>query len=93
MSIEDRLEKSARLLIENGYVNDENGRLGSNYFEYQTEAFDCEMRLRGYDGPELKCYGKFYQGHGAVYWVYDPRRLSYQESVRMTDKWVNVSNS
>ena len=90
MSNKDSLEKTALLLLEEGYVNDESGGLGSYYFEHQTEALDSEMRRRGYNGPELKCYGKFYPGHGAVYWVYDIRLLSYRESVRLTDKWVET---
>lgn len=69
MSTKGSLEETARLLLEEGYVNDESGGLGSYYFEHQTKVLDSEMRRRGYDGPELSCYGKFYRGHGAVYWV------------------------
>jgi len=47
----------------------------------------------GYDGEQFICHAHFYPGYGAVYWIYDTRVMSYEESKKRTNMFVEMNNA
>ncbi len=48
-------------------------------FQNQNDVFVKAMLTNGYIGGELKFIGKFFDGYGAIYSVYDSDRFTIQE--------------
>ncbi len=85
---EEQIERAWSLLNEDGYFNDENSGLGSVVLEHQLDVVEAALRKRGYDGARLAHSGHHYASRGAVYWAYDPDRLTHNEARALTDEWV-----
>ncbi|KGM35322.1 hypothetical protein [Inquilinus limosus] len=77
------------LLAEDAYFNDESCGLGAYYVENHLQEIEEAVRSQGYDGPPLRLAGHHYPTHGAVYWIYDPERLTHEEARRLSDQWVS----
>lgn len=84
----EHAERAWSLLRDDGYFNDESSGLGAAAFRHHFKDVEAALRLLGYDGPELAHNGHHYLDHGAVYWAYNPDRLSYEEARARTDQWV-----
>lgn len=76
-----------------GYFNDESTGLGSNSVEHRLADIEGLLRQLGYDGPELAHSGHYYSHRGAVYWAYDPSRVSFDQARAMTDLWVDQATA
>jgi hypothetical protein len=62
-----------------GYVTDEDEfLLGAALVEHWSEGCTDHLRFFGFDGSSLICIGQFFEGHGAIYLLYDPSKLSYE---------------
>ena len=85
--------KKAYLEFElDGYINDENTSLGSTSFE-NSDFLNQQFSKLGYDGEQFICHAHFYPGYGAVYWIYDTRVMSYEESKKRTNMFVEMNNA
>lgn len=82
------IHNSYALFLKDGYLNDENSKLGSWLLEYNTHLIDQEYRKLGYHGEKLSCRGHYYPQYGAVYWIIDTEIYSDQDGRELTDKYV-----
>lgn len=88
------VEALKKVLEQQGYANDEqrfnlgSGSFGSYAFEHRKQDIADDLLSIGYE-KEFESGGKFYDGHGVVYWFYDPEIMAYQDAVKRTDSWVD----
>ena len=80
-----------------GYANDEQdfgaglGSLGSTAFEHRKADILADLRSLGYNGS-LESAGGYFDGHGAIYWVFDPEILDREEAEARSQLWVQNSS-
>jgi hypothetical protein len=72
---DERATELLNLLNKDGCFNDENSGLGSDAVEFHHS---------------LEHGGHFYSNYAAVYWLYDPRRMTLSDARRHTDRWVEA---
>jgi len=82
------IEMAYRQFEIHGYISDENTSLSSTIFEHEIDFLYKEFCKLGYDGEEFTCYGHYYPTLGAIYWICDSRVMSYEESRKLTDLFV-----
>lgn len=74
---------------EYGYINDQ--QTVSGIILHHIDVHKKFSKL-GYEGGKIICAGHTYPIHGAIYWIYDSSIISYEESRRLTDHFVEMQN-
>ncbi|NDW45392.1 hypothetical protein [Ruegeria sp. PrR005] len=79
-----------------GYANDGqefgvgHGSLGSTAFEHREADILADLRAIGYNGS-LESAGRYFDGYGAIYWIFDPEIMDREEAEAQSKLWVQSS--
>ena len=68
-------------LNENGMISDEDNdlKISSTMLEYWTDECTDYLHKNGYTGKSLTFIGGYFEGHGAIYVLYD-QSIGYEEA-------------
>lgn len=77
-----------KALERDGYINDEQ-EAGLSKFAIKNNLSEIKSALKkeGYSG-EIHNGASFYSTHGEVAWIFDALKIDYEQSRKMTDRWV-----
>lgn len=90
------IEGLKRQLELEGYANDEqdfglgHGSLGSYAFEHRKAEILADLQAIGY-GRRLESSGRYFDRHGAIYWMFDPEMLDREDAEAKSLQWVQNS--
>jgi hypothetical protein len=86
---DSEIEKVLIQLNKEHIVLDEHSNfLSSDLIEYCSKEVARLLRKHGYSGGPLKVAGQFFEGHGAVYALYDSRILKREKAIEYMVRWV-----
>lgn len=90
-SLKDRdaqeITELVALFQQRGIVSDEDGPwISSTMVEHWGESCDAFLRFHGYRGGKLLTYAKYFPHRGAIYSLYDSRRMTREEAAKYVER-------
>ncbi|UXY13613.1 hypothetical protein N8I74_09760 [Chitiniphilus purpureus] len=81
------VERVAEQLNKTGFATDEDRLcLGSMLIEHWHAKCTSHLNAHGYTGGELRCAGKYYPNHSAIYVLYDSAMHAHADAMAHLDR-------